>query len=530
MNGQLSEQPLAELIREITTNGLSGALRLARERVQAVVYARAGALIYARSNLRAHRLVECLRRWEFLTAEQLGAFGHAAMGEAEVCAALVNAGALKEADLPGLRLRQAADVLRPLLLWTDGEWTFDPRARLAEEIAVAGTIAVDELLLEGARRLPPAFAAARLTAEDVLAPVAAPPTHLTLLPAEAFVLSRVDAPLTLAELVAVSGLPETDTRHTAYALALARLLTRAAWPVIFDSRTLAAQARAAEQKPASTDASAAQGKPSATAKPQAQAPPKSEETPAPEADPQAEMAALLARVRNADYYEVLGVARSAEAGEIKRAYYALAKRFHPDRFRRVADEAQRGRVEAAFARIAQAYETLSDDKTRAAYDAKLPPERPTPRPPARVHTEAGATSATPAARADAPAAAPPAPGGKASAEESFQQGLAALKQDNYHTAALCLAEAVRLAPKQARYHAYYGRALTHDPRSRRQAEAELRTALELDAANASYHVMLAELYQTLGQPRRAASELLRALALDPRHAAARQLLDKQKKQ
>src|SRR5207248_827095 len=82
---------------------------------------------------------------------------------------------------------------------------------------------------------------------------------------------------------------------------------------------------------------------------------------APEADPQAEIAALLARVRGADHYQALGVERAANEREIKRAYYALAKRFHPDRFQRAADAVERTRIEAAFAQIAQAYETLTDE-------------------------------------------------------------------------------------------------------------------------------------------------------------------------
>jgi curved DNA-binding protein CbpA len=526
MNGQLSEQPLAELIREINATGLSGALRLERERVRAVVYAQAGALIHARTNLRAHRLTECLRRWEFLTAEQLQAFGSAAMTEPEVWAALVNAGVVKQAALPALRLRQLADILRPLLLWTDGTWHFDARARLAEE--AGGALTTADLLLEGARRLPAEFAAARLADTDVFTPANAPPANLVLLPTEGFILSRVDAPLRLAELVAVSGLPETETRHAAYALALAGLLTRAAWPAMFDAHT---QAQARATAPASANVPATPNQPTTvTAQTQTRVNATTPaEPPAPEADPQAEIAALLARVRGADNYELLGIARRAEASEIKRAYYALAKRFHPDRFRRDVDETQRGRVEAAFAQIAQAYETLSDDKARAAYDAKLSSES-FKCPPPRVASQPSApssssTDAPPAESADRNHTA----ARKESAEENFQQGLAALKQENYHTATLRLAAAVYLAPKQARYHAYYGSALAHEPRTRHQAEAELQTAIRLDAANATYHVMLAELYQLLGQMRRAETELTLALTLDPRNNTARQLLAKQKK-
>src|SRR2546423_13965449 len=62
MNGQLNTQPLAELLHEISDARLSGALRLARERVKAAVYFDAGQVVAALMNLRAFRLVEIFRR------------------------------------------------------------------------------------------------------------------------------------------------------------------------------------------------------------------------------------------------------------------------------------------------------------------------------------------------------------------------------------------------------------------------------------------------------------------------------------
>src|SRR5438128_5109777 len=62
MQGQLSEHPLAELIREINNTGLSGALRVSHDRAKVVVYFETGDLLFAASNLRAHRLREVLKR------------------------------------------------------------------------------------------------------------------------------------------------------------------------------------------------------------------------------------------------------------------------------------------------------------------------------------------------------------------------------------------------------------------------------------------------------------------------------------
>ena len=63
-----------------------------------------------------------------------------------------------------------------------------------------------------------------------------------------------------------------------------------------------------------------------------------------------------------DYYEVLGVSRTASADEIKKSYRRLAMKFHPDRNK--DDET----AEAKFKEAKEAYDVLSDADKRATYD------------------------------------------------------------------------------------------------------------------------------------------------------------------
>ncbi|MDR2491743.1 MAG: DnaJ domain-containing protein, partial [Spirochaetaceae bacterium] len=63
-----------------------------------------------------------------------------------------------------------------------------------------------------------------------------------------------------------------------------------------------------------------------------------------------------------DYYEVLGVAKDASKDEIKKAYRKLAIQYHPDK--NPGDKS----TEEKFKEATEAYEILSDDKKRGAYD------------------------------------------------------------------------------------------------------------------------------------------------------------------
>jgi tetratricopeptide (TPR) repeat protein len=387
------------------------------------------------------------------------------------------------------------------LLWTEGTWEFDSRSQLSEEVPFK--LSWEPLVLDAGRRIPTDFAASRLSnAAEVLSPVANPTERNDLQPTEVFLLSRLDQPTSISDLTLLSGIPEDETLRLIYALALSGLIQRQDWKQAIQS--------VAPSKPAPA--------------PAAPVPPP--EAPALTAESEAEsLQRFLERLDGAStHYQVLAVGPNATTADIKKSYYEVARRYHPDRFRKEGDAALNARIEAGFARVTQAYETLRDPGPRATYDSKLDAQR---------------RAQSPVQSAKTTSAAPPPPPGKSSesvrspnepltdadrAEEHFKEGFAAKQTGQINTAIGMFSAAARLAPNDARYRAYYGQALATNAGTRRLAEAELQVAVKLDPDNGDYRTMLAELYRDLGFAVRARSELEKVLKVAPNNQKARELL------
>jgi len=66
-----------------------------------------------------------------------------------------------------------------------------------------------------------------------------------------------------------------------------------------------------------------------------------------------------------EYYDVLGLKKTATPNEIKKTYYKLAKKYHPDK---ITDPSQKEEYTEKFQKIGEAYEVLSDPDKRKTYD------------------------------------------------------------------------------------------------------------------------------------------------------------------
>ena len=500
MKGQLSDRPLAELVHEISFKELSGTLRLQHASVKAAVYFDQGEVIYAASNLRDLRLAEYLKKQGLVPEEELAAAG--SRSDVTFAAALVRKGVIDEPTLEPLFTRQVGDIIRVALLWAEGTWEFDDRSQLGDSVRVK--LDVSGLLMEAARRMQLELIASRFPSdEELISPGSGLPDFNGLLPAEGFVISRVDSPIKLSELIALSGLGELEAMRILYGLVLGGFMERAQKPNLLQARKRG------------------------VVKPKPVLPAKPEPVPSPveasEETQRADLEAFLARLDGAStHYEVLNVISSAPPDRIKNSYYALARLYHPDKFHLQISLTLHTHIESAFARITQAYETLMDPKRRSGYDAKLAALEKT-----RKFAESAPKKVV---REDSTGASEPRTGPAGSdserAEVNFKEGYGALQQGETKFAVTRLAAAARAVPQEARYRAYYGSALAADEDTRRLAETEMLAAIKLDPDNASYRVMLAELCFDLGFFKRAEGEIERAISLDPNNQEARKLMEK----
>jgi curved DNA-binding protein CbpA len=76
-----------------------------------------------------------------------------------------------------------------------------------------------------------------------------------------------------------------------------------------------------------------------------------------------------------DHYALLGLDRTADRKVLKRSYFDLAAKFHPDRYFRKKLGSFKTRMESIFGRVTLAHDTLTDKERRAEYDAYLEEQR-----------------------------------------------------------------------------------------------------------------------------------------------------------
>jgi curved DNA-binding protein CbpA len=517
VQGQVSDKPISVIIRMLAKKNASGLLRVSRGKTIKAIFFEAGTPVFAISNAANDQLEAILVQEGIINAQQLEQAKQPGDKANKLGASLVEMGALTQDSLNNAVRKQVMTIIVSLFEWEQGDYVFDEKMRTSHDITLNQR--VTDILLEGARH-----AAKSEILSQQIAPFEAVVIRGNLnkelldsgklVPIESYVLSRIESPTVVSEVGALSGLPDDEAHRAICALVASGFLK-----VMGDEK---------EEETVETNANKESLE-----------------------KIQEDITRKLHFYNNADFYEILEIARQATTGEIKAAYYQLAKKYHPDRYRQSEHEQIRGRLETLFARITQAYETLGEAGSRAAYDSKLrsgnsgrinqslPPTNPLPSTPlsaplSKPLPQTGNLKAPSSAPGNSEPLSQPVThsvvtepqqtnvgGEQKGAEYYFNQGRARLERKEYHAAIHLLREAVKIDPAKASYHFHLGTALLRNPRTRREADEHLTKSAELDPYNSQIRVKLGQLYKELGLKKRAEHFFNAALSLDPDNKAAK---------
>lgn len=195
------------------------------------------------------------------------------------------------------------------------------------------------------------------------------------------------------------------------------------------------------------------------------------------------------KYKDLGYYGVLGVKPYATTSEIKSAYYAVAKRFHPDRHFYLSSENLKGKLTAIFAYVTEAYTTLAVAEKRKQYDRQL-------------SHRAGPTLSN-----------------EELAAERFAEGKIELAKSNVAQAMELFGQAAYLNNSTAKYHYHYGLALIRLNRLK-EASRAVERALKIEPSNPDYLAEAGHIYLKLKLSGRAESNFEAALKISPSHKRA----------
>lgn len=223
----------------------------------------------------------------------------------------------------------------------------------------------------------------------------------------------------------------------------------------------------------------------------------------PEEGMEKKIAQVLEFHKNLDgfnYYQILGVSQDVSPNEAKKAYFNLARQYHPDLFSRDLPAETLQKIDEVFAQITKAYNTLSDENRRGDYDEQQ--KSPVQDKRRNVAKEA---------------------------DKRFRQGKTLFDQARYDEALVFLEQAVRLSQDKAKY--FLLLALTQSKLHiyRKEAEKNFIKATKLEPWSAEAFAGLGLLYKREGLHVKARKQFTRALQIDPDHRIAKREMYEDKK-
>jgi curved DNA-binding protein CbpA len=473
-------------LKEIAFERKSGQLVAVYPGVRKILYFQDGGLIFAKTNDPEERLGALLYKMGKISEETRDAIPGWTDSRRMIGEMLIARNVISQKDLFDALLAQMWLVTLGLFSHFDAEYSFQPRERYTDQ-DFETKVQLLPILERGVREMEFRSELAEFIGPRVLAS-SGRGAILDLSDAEKSLLNRLDGRRTAEDLFEALKTDPVSYWKSLY---------------LFYCLDLVEEHAAAPQKDEPAPVQEEPPEPAAISPPlRGDEPPAPKETPQPGGSADPEAAAALAealeikqRLPNIDFYEVLGVARSANEEEVKKAYFKLARKFHPDRFGRHLQPGVKEQIEDVFDYINKAYRTLTSKDQKMAYASKL----------------ASGPGVDEKDRSK-------------NAEIRFRQGKTLFSQGRYEEALVLLEEAVRLKDNKGDYFLLLAMAESKVPALSKKAEKDFLKAIEIESWNPEGFVGLGMLYKREGLLLRARKQFERALEIDSDHKAARQAL------
>ena len=206
---------------------------------------------------------------------------------------------------------------------------------------------------------------------------------------------------------------------------------------------------------------------------------------------------LIELTGRGSYYQLLGVASECTGSQLKKSFYSLARKFHPDNHAR--DSELTTRLKELMSLITEAYRTLADEEARVAYDSAL--------------AKMGAFNIHRERRTN-----------EESVEGWFERANQCIRAKNFAGSIVWLRKCVAAAPEHALYQAMLARSLATLPQYCNEAIDHFQKAIDLDPWKEPVYLQLAELLEKMKLPSQAREVYSRLLDICPEHAKASERL------
>ena len=468
ISGLLKHYPLPDILLDLQRSEKDGILEIKYGSISKRIYIKNGDMVFATSNKEEDRMGEILLRAGKISVDQhyqsVDIMKKTGKRQGTV---LVELGYLKPENLIWAVRHQVEEIILSLFQWEDGEFVFIEGPLLSEEV-ITLKLSAANLIYRGIKKINNLTRIKNaMPPMDVILYYSTDPMNLfqdiNLDNTDKDILSLIDGKRNIKEIISISPLDNFSTIKTLYALINTRIIELKE-KELTEEETLEEITKEYKR----------------------------------EIDP-----AFINKVEDfykrcgvTDYYSILGVEKWSTQDKIKKAYYKVAKEFHPDIHFHMSSETLKNKLNIIFSHINDAYKILSDPKMRREYDFSLSIR------PAKIESN-----------------------NVEMAMAKFKEGKEAFRKKVYKEAAELFGQAVYLDSSVADYHFHFGLGLIKE-KNWPEAERAISNALKIAPFNADYMAELGYIYLQLGFKLRAKNTFEKAIKSDPSNERAAEGLQK----